>query len=178
MSELPDPKSWLLDRIHYIRTLLMEITTPKTPSHEIAQGEYIRRLNVLALDVNTDPLETESAYGSDVNAMEFKDLKASIHNIERETSLVYTDLCTQEAHNTKPATAQLHPLELWTETNLEDRLCNIKALLEGAEIEAKAARQREFALGSKKLISEARTNLMDIEGRHGDDIETFEFDAL
>ena len=87
----------------------MEITTPKTPSQEIAQGEYIRRLNVSALNENTHPLEAKSVYGSDVNAMDFKDIKASIHNIEHETSLVYSDLCTQEAHNTKPATAQLHP---------------------------------------------------------------------
>ena len=178
MSELPDPKSWLLARIHYIRTLLMEITTPKTPSQEIAHAEYIRRLNVLALDENTDPLETKSAYGSDVNAMEFKDLKAAIQNIERETFIIYTDLCTQEAHNTKPATTQLHPLELRTETNLEDRLCNINALLREAELEVEAAQQHEFALRSRKLISEARTNLRDIKTRHEDNIETFELDAL
>ena len=90
---------------------------------------------MLALDVNTDPLDTKAVYGSDINAMEFKDFKASIHNIERETFVVYTDLCTQEAHNIKTTTTQPHPLELRTETNLEDRLlCNNEALLKGAEI--------------------------------------------
>ena len=83
MSELPDPKRWLLARIHYIRTLLMEITTPKTPTQEIAHREYIRRLNVLALDANTDPLDTKTVYRKDLDAIGFKDFKASIHNIER-----------------------------------------------------------------------------------------------
>ena len=170
MSELPDPKSWLLARIHYIRTLLMEITTPKTPSQEIAHAEYISRLNVLALDVNTDPSETKPTYGSGANTMEFKDLKASIQNIEHKTFIIHFDLCKQEA--------QLHPLELRPETNLEDRLCNINALLREAELEVEAAQQHEFALRSRKLISEARTNLRDIKTRHEDDIETFELDAL
>ena len=86
MSELPDPKSWLRARIHDTRTLLMEITTPKTPFQEMAHREYIRRLNLLALNANTDPLDTKAAYGNDINAIEFEDFKASVHNIERETS--------------------------------------------------------------------------------------------
>ena len=177
MSELPDHKSWLRARIHDTRTLLMEITTPKTPSQEIAHGEYIRRLDVLTLDANTDLLDTKAIYGNDIDGMEFEDFKASIHNIERETSAVYNGLRTQETHNIK--TLQMcrctrpHP-----ETSLEGRLGNIEALLKEAEIVAETARQREYAERTKRLISEAKTNLLDIEARHGNDIETFELDAL
>ena len=110
---------------------------------------------MLELEENTEHLETKSVYGGDVNAMEFKYLKDSILNLEREAFIVYTNLCTQEAHNTRPATTQLHPLELWTESNQEDRLHNINALLKGAEIEAEAAQQHEHALRSGRLISDA-----------------------
>ena len=80
----------------------MEITTPKTPSQEIAHGEYIRRLNVLELDGNTDPLDTKAVYGNDTDAIELKDFKTSILNIEHKTSAIYNNMCTQEAHNIVP----------------------------------------------------------------------------
>ena len=123
----------------------------------------------MALNANTDPLDTKAVYGNDIDAMEFEDFKASIHNIERETSAVYNDLCTQETHNIKPTTTRPHP-----ETSLEDRLCNIEALLK----EAEATRQREYTQTTKKLISVTKANLLDIEARHGDDIEASELDAL
>ena len=91
--------TWLRTKIHDTRTLLMEIT-PKTPSQEIAHGRYIRRLNVLELYGNTDPLDTKTIYKDDTNAIEFKDFKASIFNIEHETSAVYMQSTrTQEALN-------------------------------------------------------------------------------
>ena len=76
MSEPPDPKSWLLDRVHYIRTLLMEITTPRTwsPSQETAHAEYFRRLDLLELEENTEHPETKPVYKS--NATEFKHLNS------------------------------------------------------------------------------------------------------
>ena len=43
---------------------------------------------------------------------------------------------------------------------------------------AEEARQREYTLRTRKLISEAKTNLVDIGARHGDNIETCELDAL
>ena len=114
-------------------------------------------LNIVGpnIEENTEHLETKPVYGGDVNAMEFKYLKDSILNLEREAFIVYTNLCTQEAHNTRPATTQLHPLELWTESNQEDRLHNINALLKGAEIEEEAAQQHELVLRSGRPIRQA-----------------------
>ena len=88
--------TWLRTKIHDTRTLLMEIT-PKTPSQEIAHGRYIRRLNVLELYGNTDPLDTKTIYKDDTNAIEFKDFKASIFNIEHETSTPQST-CSPHAH--------------------------------------------------------------------------------
>ena len=114
MSGPPDPKNWLLDRVHYIRTLLREVTTPRTgsPSQEDAHAEYFRRLDLLELGENTKHLETQPVCKSD--AMEFKHLKDSILNLEREAFIAYTNFCTQEAHNTRPATTQPHPWNLGT----------------------------------------------------------------
>ena len=58
------------------------------------------------------------------------------------------------------------------ETSLEDRLSNIEVLLRQAELVAEEARQREYALRTRRLISEAKNDLMDIGARHGYDIET------
>ena len=132
-------------------------------SQENAHAEYFRRLDLLELEGNTEHLETKPVYKGDVNAMEFKHLKDSILNLEREAFIAYTNLRTQEAHNTRPATTQLHPLELRNESNQEDRLHNINALLKGAEIEAEAAQQHKQALRSGGLISDARTSLLDFE---------------
>ena len=64
------------------------------------------------------------------------------------------------------------------ETSLEDRLSNIEVLLRQAELVAEEARQREYALRTRRLISEAKTNLVDIGARQGDNIEACELDAL
>ena len=111
MSEPPDPKSWLLDRARYIRTLLMEVTTSKTwpLSQENVHAEYFRRLDLLELEESIEQLDTKPMYRND--AMEFKHLRNSILNLEREAFMVYTNLRIQEAHNTRPST-QPHPLEL------------------------------------------------------------------
>ena len=64
MAELEDNISWLQTRIQDTKALLMEITTtPRTLSQEITHGDHIRRLNVLELDRNTDPLDTRAAHG-------------------------------------------------------------------------------------------------------------------
>ena len=103
MSELPDLKSRLRSRIQTTRVLLTEIKTPvQSPSQEIAHKEYIRRLNKLTLDASTDLLDIEADLGNDVDATELKDFKASLHDIERDMSAVYNDLCTWKAHNTRP----------------------------------------------------------------------------
>ena len=46
------------------------------------------------------------------------------------------------------------------------------------ELAKEEAEQREYAQETRRLISDAKTNLLDIEVRHGDDIETCELDAL
>ena len=53
-------------------------TTPRTLSQEITHGDQIRILNVLELDRHTDPQDTWAAYGYDIDAMEFKNLKTLI----------------------------------------------------------------------------------------------------
>ena len=193
--------TWLRTGIHDTRTLLMEIT-PRTPSQEIAHGIYIRRLNELELDGNTDPLDTETVYRDDTDATEFedfigfeafteaifrddtnaiefkdfKDFKALILNIEHMTSAVYMESThTQEElfAQTMFGSTRPHP-----ETSLEDKFGHIEALLRRMEIKVEEARQREYAERIKRPISEAKTNLLEFEARHGDDIETYKLDAL
>ena len=93
----------------------------------------------MTLDANTDPLDIKAVNRNDIDAMELKDFKAYIYNIERETFAAYNDLCTREAHNIRPTTILVHP-----ETSLEDRLCNIETLLTEAETFQDIARQREY----------------------------------
>ena len=120
----------------------MEVTTSKTwpLSQENVHAEYFRRLDLLELEESTEQLDTTPVYRN--NAMEFKHLRDSILNLEREAFITYTNLRTQEAHNTRPTTHP-HPLELRNESNQEDRLHNITVLLKGAEIELFAAQQHE-----------------------------------
>ena len=140
--------TWLRTKIHDARTLLMEIT-PTTPLQEIAHGRYIRRLNVLDLYGNTDPLDTKASYEDDTNAMEFKDLKASIFNIEHETSAVYMQSTrTQETLNiesTKPWIIRPHP-----ETSIDDKLNNIEARLKKMETAKEEAGQHEYAKKTRR----------------------------
>ena len=132
----------------------MEIT-PKTPLQEIAHGRYIRRLNVLDLYGNTDPLDTEVSHENDTDAMELKDLKASIFNIEHETSAVYMQSTrTQEALNiasTLPRSIQPHP-----ETSIEDKFDNMETPLRKMELAKEEAEQREYAQKTRRLISELK----------------------
>ena len=144
-------------------------------SQENVHAEYFRRLDLLELEESVEQLDTKPVYRND--AMEFKHLRDSILNLEREAFIAYTNLRTQEAHNTRPTT-QPNPLELRNEYNQEDRLHNITVLLNGAEIEARAAQQHKHALRSGGLISDARTSLLDFKTRHGNNIKTSELDAL
>ena len=140
--------TWLRTKIHDERTLLMEIT-PKTPLQEIAHRRYIRRLNVLDLYGNTDPLDTEVSHENNTDAMELKDLKASIFNIEHETSAVYMQSTrTQETLNigsTLPRIIQPHP-----ETSIEDKLNNIETRLKKMET---AKEEANSANTARKLES-------------------------
>ena len=63
------------------------------------------------------------------------------------------------------------------ETSLEDRLCDIEALIKEVETFQDTARKCECIQRIDKLISEAY-NFLDIEARHGGDIETTELDIL
>ena len=78
-------------------------------SQENVHAEYFRRLDLLELEESTEQLDTKPVYRND--AMDFKHLRNSILNLEREAFIAYTNLCTQGAHNTRPTT-QPHPLEL------------------------------------------------------------------
>ena len=107
MAKLEDNISWLQTRIHDTRALLMEITTtPRTLSQEITHGEYIKRLNVLELDRNTDPLDTRAVHGNDIDAVEFKNLRTFILNIEHERP----QTTTTYAHKEHTTPCPPHPI--------------------------------------------------------------------
>ena len=92
-------ETWLRTRIHTTWTHLLDMT-PRTPSQEHAHGMCMGRLAVLELGGGTDPLDTGAVCRDDIDAMEFKDFKAFILNIEHETSAVYMQSTrTQEAYN-------------------------------------------------------------------------------
>ena len=99
---------------------------------------------MLDLYGNTDPLDTEVSHENDTDAMELKDLKASIFNIEHETSTVYMQSTrTQEKVNIQsnlPRIIQPHP-----ETSMEDKLDNIETSLKKMETAKEEAKQREYA---------------------------------
>ena len=83
---------------------------------------------------------------------------------------------TQETFNiesTLPRVLEPHP-----ETSIEDKLNNIETRLKKMETAKEEAGQREYAQKTLGLISELKTNLLDIKARHRDDIETCELDAL
>ena len=127
MSALQDLKSRLRDRIHTTRALLTEITTPvKSPSQEIANEEYIRRLNEMTLDANTDLLDIEADYGNDIDATELEAFKLSLYNIERETSTIYNDLCAWKVYSSMPPTIEACRLREATEKAKAD-YTNIQA---------------------------------------------------
>ena len=80
------------------------MTTPiQSPPQELVHEGYIKRINELTLEANTDLLDIEANYENDIKATELKNFKASLYNIECETSAAYTDLCTWKASNTRPS---------------------------------------------------------------------------
>ena len=127
------------------------------------------RLAVLEPGGGTDPLDTGAVCRDDIDAMEFKDFKALILNIEHETSAVYMQSTrTQEARKRQTPTRNVQP---WM--SLEDKLSNIEALLQKMELEQEQNSQREYA-----QTTSATTAKILVNPRYGDDIETCELDAL
>ena len=62
--------------------------------------------------------------------------------------------------------------------NLKNKLGHIEALIKEAETLQDTSRQRECIPRIKELISEAKTNLLDVETKHGDNPETLELGCL
>ena len=119
MSKLPGLKSRLCSRIHTTKFLLTEMTTPvQSPPQEIIYEGYIKRINELTLEANTDLLDIKADYENDIEATELENFKASLYNIERKTSAAYTDLCTWKASNTRPPFANNECSEPANHTNL------------------------------------------------------------
>ena len=56
----------------------------------------------MTLEANTDLLDIIADYENDIEATELENFKASLYNIERETSAAYNDLCAWKASNTRP----------------------------------------------------------------------------
>ena len=116
MSDLQELKSRLCDRVRATRALLAGIKTPvKSPSQEVTNKEYIRRLNEMTLDANTDLLDIEADHGNDIDATELEAFKLSLHNIEREMSTIYNDLCPWKVYSSMPPTIEVCRLREATE---------------------------------------------------------------
>ena len=52
-------------------------------------------------EANLDILDIEVNYRKDILSTELKDIRTSLHNIECETSAVYSDLCTWKTSLTR-----------------------------------------------------------------------------
>ena len=86
MSKLPGLRSRLRSRIYTTKYLLTEMTTPiQSPPQELVHEGYIKRINELTLEANTDLLDIEANNKNDIEAKELENFKASLYNIERET---------------------------------------------------------------------------------------------
>ena len=96
--DLPNLKR-IRNRIQITKQYLAEMTST-TQKH--MYGKYIKRIQELTLQATTDLLDIEVSHRTDISPTELKDFKTSLHNIERETSAVYSDLCTWKASNARP----------------------------------------------------------------------------
>ena len=63
-------------------------------------------------------------------------------------------------------------------TDTKHRVGQIGVLIQKAETILDPSQQREYTTKINKLISETKTNLLDIEARLGNDIKTFELDVF
>ena len=85
-----------------MEVLLAEMTTPvQNPAQELLYTEYIRRINGMTLEANTDSLDIEAKCKNDIDTTEFDNLRASITNIERMTSATHVGLCTWRVSNAR-----------------------------------------------------------------------------
>ena len=101
--ELPDLRSRINNRITTTKRCLTEITSPvQNPIQEHIHREYIKRIQELTQQANTDISDIEANHRKDIFSTELKTLKTSLHHIEHETSTVYSDLCTWKASQTRP----------------------------------------------------------------------------
>ena len=57
---------------------------------------YIKRSRELTQEVYLDILDIEAKYRKDIPSAELEDLRTSMHNIERQTSAIYNDLCKRK----------------------------------------------------------------------------------
>ena len=102
MSHLPQLKSRLRSRIHAMEDLLAEMTTPvQNPAQELLYTEYIRRINNMTLEANTNSLDIEAKYKNDIDTTKLDNLRASITNIELKTSATHVGLCTWRVSNAR-----------------------------------------------------------------------------
>ena len=111
MSKLLDLGMAVFSRICDIKQYLMEI---KLPVQVHIYVKNIKRVQELIFQANTDILDIEAYHREDMGFSQNRDIakdisirqlgnfKTSIYNIERETSAIYSDLCTWKASQTRP----------------------------------------------------------------------------
>ena len=68
-------------------------------------------------EANLDILDIEANYRKDIPSTELEDFRTSLHNIERETSAVYNDLCKWKTSLAKPPDGTSKECEATTELN-------------------------------------------------------------
>ena len=68
-------------------------------------------------EVYTDILDIEVNHRKDIVLSELKDLKTDLHNIECETSKVYSHLCTWKASHARPPAGASEECTAAMETN-------------------------------------------------------------
>ena len=123
MSKLQGLRSRLRGRIHTTRVLLTEMSAPvQSSSQEIAYEGHIKRIRNLTLEADTDILGIAADHEGDINATELENFKASLQDIERETSTAYKDHCTWKGSITRPQSRTHHsPNTTSSNADVQDR---------------------------------------------------------
>ena len=103
-QELKYPSCRGIGKIHIMKQYLANMTPPiQNPPQAYEYAEYIRRIKNLTLEASTDILDIEAnTFLFEICPKELQNFKTSLYNIERETSAVYSDLCTWKASHTRP----------------------------------------------------------------------------
>ena len=94
----------LIHKIYIMKNhRLAEMTSPiQNPLQEHVYGECIKRIQELIQQANTEILDIETNHSKNIFSTELKNFKLSLCQIERETSAIYSDLCTWKASHTRP----------------------------------------------------------------------------